>query len=128
MNETKRDVWGVQLTLGGVLLPNIEHGIVEGSAHQKLETEVVNALGIAIRLLLLSLVPVENEAITESQACGGVGGVLVAIEHASREGSFNMAHNFLLEALFAGESNGLGLLPGFALRFGDGRWSRWLAS
>lgn len=116
------------LTLGRVLLSNIEHGIVQGAAHQKLKTEVVDALGVAVSLTLLGFVPVQDQTITEGQASGRIGGVLVAIEDASSERGFNMTDNLLLKVVLAPEATSLVFLPCLALGFGDGSYSRWLAS
>ncbi len=55
-----------ELTLGNVFVANVEHGIVESTAHEEFEAEVVDTLGVTVGLLLLSLVPIGNEAIAES--------------------------------------------------------------
>lgn len=106
------------LTLGNILQPHIEHGIVQGSSHEELQTEVVNTLGIAECLALLGLVPVGDESITEGQAGGCVRGSLVAVEHATGQGGFDMADNFLLKGVLVGDV--LDLIPPPCLALGLG--------
>lgn len=107
------------LTLCRILLTHIEHGVVKSTTHQELKTEVVDALGIAVGLSLLSPVPVKNQAVAESQTCRRVGCMLITIENRASEGGLDMTHNLLLEAIFASKALRLVALPGFALRFGN---------
>lgn len=107
------------LTLCDILLSNVKHSIVQSSAHQELETEIVDSLGIAICLTLLGPIPVKNQAVAESQAGGGVGGIFVAIEHGSSQSSFNMTDNLLLKAVLVAETLGLVSLPSITLRLWD---------
>jgi hypothetical protein len=107
----------MELTLGCILEADIEHGIVQSAAHEKFETKIVDALGIAESLTLLGAVPVENELVAERQAGGGVCSVLVAVEHASGKGSLDMADDLLLKVLGGLEGLSLTPLPGLTLRF-----------
>ena len=113
-----------QLTSRDVLLANIQHGIVQSPAHQKLQAQVVNALGIGIRLALLGTVPFENEAVAEGQAGGGVGGCLIAVKHATGQRGLDVAHNLTLESIFVLKAAGLMLQPGLSLGFRDGSCSK----
>ena len=108
-----------QLTGCDVLLTNIQHGIVQSPAHQKLQAQVVNAFGIGKRLALLGTVPLKNEAVAEGQAGGGVGGCLIAVEHAAGQRGLDVAHNLTLESIFVLKAAGLMLQPGRSLGFRD---------
>lgn len=114
----------IRLTFGSVFQTNIKHGIVQCPAHEELQTEVVNALGITVCLVLLRLVPIHDQSVSESQTGGGVGGLLVAVEHATSEGRLHMAHQFLFKLILLRESLGLVALPGLTLRLGDRRCKR----
>lgn len=111
------------LTLGSVLLAHVQHGVVQGAAHEELKTEVVDTLRIAVCLTLLSSVPIKNQAVTESQTGGRVGSMFVAVEHGTGKGGLDMTDNLLLEAIFASESTRLVALPCFALGFGNRSYS-----
>lgn len=107
------------LTLGYILQAHVEHGIVQSSSHQEFQTQVVNALGIAERLTLLGLVPIGDEAITESQTGGRVRGGFIAVKHATRQGCLDMADNLFLKGILVGDALDLVPPPCFALGFGD---------
>lgn len=111
------------LTLGSVLLAHVQHGVVQGTAHEELKTEVIDTLGIAVCLTLLSSVPVKNQAVTESQTGGRVGSMFVAVEHGTGKGGLDMTDNLFLEAIFASETTRLVALPCFSLGFGDRSYS-----
>jgi hypothetical protein len=102
-------------TFSSVLQSDIQHGIVQGSSHEELKTEVVDTLGIAIRLSLLRSIPIENQAVSEGQASGRVGSLLIAVEDTAGKGSLNMADNLLLEVFLGVESRRLIALPSLAL-------------
>lgn len=114
-------------TFGSVLQSDIQHGIVQGSSHEELKTEVVDTLGIAIRLSLLRLVPIENQAVSEGQASGGVSRLLIAVEDAASERGLNMTDNLLLEVFLGAESRRLVALPSLALGLRNGGLREWLA-
>lgn len=107
-------------TLGDVLQANIQHRIIQGPAHQKLQAQVIHSFGIAVRLTLLRPVPVSDETVAKGKARSRISGDFVAVEHASGEGGFHMAHNFLFEPVSVSEAGYLVSLPGFPLRLGDG--------
>jgi hypothetical protein len=108
-----------QPTLCSILLTHVEHSIVKSTAHQELKTEVVNALGIAISLSLLSSVPIKDQAITESQAGSRVGSMLIAVEDRAGKSGLDVADNLFLEAVFTSKATRLVALPCFTLRFGN---------
>jgi hypothetical protein len=108
------------LTLCAVLEADIEHGIVQRSSHEELETEIVDALRVPVGLFLLRLVPIENQAIPEGQAGGRVGSILIAIKHTPSERGLDMADNLLLEFALIMKPAGLVTLPGLALGLGNG--------
>lgn len=99
-----------QSGLGNVLLANVEHGIVESAAHEEFEREVVDALAVGKCLALLGLVPLQNQAVTEGQARGGIGCGFVAVEHAAGQCRLDVSNDFILEAVLA--SKGLDLVFG----------------
>lgn len=107
------------LTLGDVLQAHIEDGVVEGTAHEELEGEIVDALRVTEGLALLGSVPLGDEAVTEGQGSGRVGGRLVAVVQAAGQGRLDMTDDLLLETLDVLEGLGLVLSPGGALRLGD---------
>lgn len=108
------------LTLGSVLEADVEHGIVESTAHEEFETEVVDSLAVAVRLLLLCLVPIGNQTVAESQAGGGVGGLFVTVEQAAGQGGLDVTDDFTLEAVLVLEDLDRVLLPCRALGLRDG--------
>jgi hypothetical protein len=61
-------------TFGDIFKTNIEHSIVESTAHEKFEGEVVNSLLANECLMLLSPVPRLDYAISECQTGTMVGG------------------------------------------------------
>lgn len=107
------------LTLGNILEAHIQHGIVQGTTHEKLEGEIVDALGIAEGLTLLRAVPLRHQAVAESKASRRVCCRLVAVVQTPGEGRLNVANDFLLEAIAVLERLRLVLCPCFALRLGD---------
>lgn len=107
------------LTLGDVLQAHIENGVVQGTAHEELEGEIVDTLGVAECLALLGPVPLGDEAVAESQGGSRVGGRLVAVVQAAGEGSLDMADDLFLETLDVLEGLGFVLGPGRTLRLGD---------
>lgn len=107
-------------TLGRVLEPDVEHGVVQSPSHQKLQAEVVDTLAVAVRLALLGLVPVGDEAVAERKARRCVRRRLIAVEHAAGQRGLDMADDLLLEASLVCKVLDLVLLPRLALRFGDG--------
>lgn len=109
----------VQHTFGGVLEAYIENGIVEGTAHEKLQAEVVDTLGIAVGVALLRLVPIGNEAVTEGQAGGGVGGLFVAVEQAAGQGGLDVADDLAFEAVCVFKILDRMAAPCLTLRFRD---------
>lgn len=106
--------------LGDVLLADVEHGVVEGPAHEELEAQVVDPLAIGEGVALLGPVPLQDEAVPEGQAGGGVCGLLVAVEDAAREGGLDVADDLALEAILVLEPLGLVLGPGLPLGLRDG--------
>lgn len=126
--ETGSPLLWSQLTGSHVLLANVQHGIVEGPAHQELQAQVVDPLGVGKRLALLGAVPFENQAIAKGQAGGRVGGRLVAVEHAARQRRLDVAHHLALEAILVLEAAGLVLCPGLSLGFRDGSCLRGLVN
>jgi hypothetical protein len=78
---------------------------------------------------LLGAIPVRDQPISESQTGSSISRRLIAVEHASGEGSFDMANDLPLELFFVREATRLELLPCCALRLGDRGWIGrcWLA-
>lgn len=111
------------LTLGSVLLSNVQHSVVQSAAHEELKTEVVDTLGIAICLALLGSIPIKNQAVTEGQTGGRVGSMFIAVEHGTGKSGLDMTDNLLLEAIFASESARLVALPCVALGLGNRGYS-----
>lgn len=107
-------------SLCNILLADIQHGIIEGTAHEKLEREVVDTLGVGKGLALLCPVPLQDQAVTEGQRRGGVGGRFVAVEHRAGEGRLDMLDDLGLEALLLLEALGAVFGPCFALWLRDG--------
>lgn len=106
-------------TLGHILQSNVQHGIVQGSAHQELQTQVVDSLSICKGLSLLCLVPFGDQAISECQTGRGIGCRLIAIEHATSKCSFDMSNDLFLKIFLVYEGLGLEFLPCGALWFGN---------
>jgi hypothetical protein len=104
---------------GNILQSHVQHSIIQSSTHQELQTQVVDTLGITESLSLLSAVPLCDQSISECQTGSSICSGLVAIEHRSGKGSFDMANDLLLEFVFICEGMSLELLPCCALRFGD---------
>ncbi len=111
--------WVVQHTLRSVLEAYIEYGVVEGTAHEKLQAEVVDTLVIAVRVALLRLVPIGNEAVAEGEASGGVGGLFVAVEQAAGQSSLDMTDDFALKPVRVFKILDRVAVPCFALGFRD---------
>lgn len=107
-------------TLGNILHANIEHSIVQGSAHQELQTQIVDSLAICEGLSLLCAVPIGDQSVAEGQTGSCVCGRLVAIEHATSKSGLDMANHLLFEILLARKWLCLEFLPCLALWFGDG--------
>jgi hypothetical protein len=119
-----------QHTFGNVLHADIEHGVVQSAPHQELETQVyqsmvsesqtlfqhclltVNPLLISKSMSLLRLVPLDDQAVTESQCSTCVSGTVkkgqpcpasfrkadqnplfIAIEERPRQGRLNVLHS-----------------------------------
>lgn len=112
-------LWRGRLTLCRVLLANVEHGIVEGAAHEELEGEVVDALRVGKGLALLRLVPVDDKLVAEGQAGGRVGGRLVAIEHRASQRRLHVPDHRLLKVIRVTEARHLVLQPGRPLALGN---------
>lgn len=106
--------------LGDVLLADVEHGVVEGPAHEELQAQVVDPLAVGEGLALLGPVPLQDEAVPEGQAGGGVCGLLVAVEDTARQGGLDVADDLALEAILVLEALGLVLGPSLPLGLGDG--------
>lgn len=111
------------LTLGNILQSDVEHGIVEGTAHEKLQREVVDTLSVDEGLALLGLVPLLDQTVAEGQTGGRVRSRLVAVEHATGESGLDMADDIRLKLLLGLEGSSLGLVPCFALGLRDGSYS-----
>lgn len=111
-----------EAALGDVLLANVKHGVVEGAAHQELQTEVVDALAVGKGLTLLGPVPLEDEAVPEGQAGGGVCCPFVAVVDTAGEGRLDVADDLVLEAVLVLEAIGLVLGPSLPLGFRNGSW------
>lgn len=79
----------------------VENGVIERSAHQKLEGEVVDTLLILEGLLLLSLVPVDDQAITNGECGTAVCGLIVAVVEGTSESGFDMANDIFLYGVSA---------------------------
>jgi len=109
----------IALTFSNILQPHIQHSIIQRPAHQKLQTQIVDPLGIRKSLPLLRTVPLSDQAIPERQTSSRIRRRLVAIEHATRECGFDMAHDFFLEIVLCDKGFGLEFLPCFALGLGD---------
>lgn len=102
-----------------MLQSHVEHGIVQGTAHEEFQTEIVDALGIAECLALLGLVPLDDETITEGQTGGGVRSSLVAVEHAASQGSLDMTDDLSLKVVLVADGLDLVPPPCFTLGLGD---------
>jgi hypothetical protein len=111
------------LTFGNTLQAKVQHGIVQRTAHEKLQTEVVDTLGIGECLALLGFVPVLDEAVSECQTGGRVGSVLIAVIQTASERGLDMADDLVLETVTISEAFDLVLGPGLALGLRDGSWS-----
>lgn len=109
-----------QPALGDVLLADVEHGVVEGPAHEELQTQVVDPLAVGKGVALLRPVPLQDEAVPEGQAGRGVCSLLVAVEDAARQGGLDVADDLALEAILVLETLGLVLGPSLPLGLGDG--------
>lgn len=109
-----------QAGLGHVLLANVQHGIVEGTAHEELEREVVDALAVGKRVALLGPVPLQDQSVAEGQRRGRIGGRLVAVEHATGEGRLDMPDYLSLEGVLLLEALGAVFGPRLALGLRDG--------
>lgn len=106
-------------TFRDVLQAQIEHGIVHGTSHQELQTEIIHALAIGKSLTLLRLVPVGDQAITEGQRGGRVGGAFITVVQTASERSLNMTDNLLLESIDIREALYLMLGPSLSLGLGN---------
>lgn len=106
-------------TLGNVLCADVQHGIIQSSSHQELQTQIVHSLAVTVSLALLGLVPIRDQTVPKGKTCGRVRCNLIAIEHAPSQGRFHMADNFLLEAILVAEAGYLVFFPGLTLGLGD---------
>lgn len=106
--------------LGHVSLADIQHGVVQGAAHEELEREIVDALAVGERLALLRPVPLQDQSVAEGQRRRGVRGRLVAIEHTAGEGCLDMLDYLGLERLLFLEALGAVFGPRLALGLRDG--------
>lgn len=116
------------LTLGDVFALDVEHGIVESSAHQEFEREVVYPLAVGEGLPLLCLVPVFDQTVAESQGSSGIRSHVIAVEHATGQSGLDMADNFLFELVLVLEAVELVLGPSITLRLRDRGWEQSLVS
>lgn len=107
-------------TLCYILCTNVQYGIVQGTAHQELETEVVDALGVGQGLSLLGPVPLLDQTITDGQTGSRVRGRLVAVEQAASQVGLDMANDLFLELVLGLEALEGIFVPSFALRLGNG--------
>lgn len=110
----------IELTLSHILQPNIQHGIIQRSPHQELQTQIVHPLTIRKGLSLLGVVPVGDQSVSESERSSSVCSGLVAVEHGASQGGLDMADDLLFEVFFCAEWTGADRLPLFALWLRDG--------
>lgn len=109
-------------TLCNVLLANVQNGVIQRPPHEKLETEVVDALVVLQGLVLLRLVPVLDQAVAERKARGGVCGGLVAVVHAAGQVGLHMSDELSLKVLPRFEGLEGVLEPCLALGHRDGSY------
>ena len=81
-------------TGSGIFLLHVEHSIVQSSAHQKLERKIVNALLVGKRLVLLGLVPVQNQSVPEGQSGSGIRSRFVAVVQGASERGLDVLDSF----------------------------------
>lgn len=84
---------------GDILGAGVDHGIVEGAAHEELEGKVVDTLLVLEGLLLLRLVPADDEVVTDGERGTGVGSGVIAVVDGTRECGFDVADNLSLHAM-----------------------------
>lgn len=106
-------------TFCDVLQAKVEHGIVHGTSHEELQTEIIHALAVGKSLTLLRLVPVGDQAITEGQRGRRVGSALITVVQTAGECSFDVSDNLLLESIDIRESLHLMLGPSLSLGLGN---------
>ena len=87
----------VQHTFRSFLHAHIQHSIVQSAAHQKLERQVVNTLLIGERLILLRLVPLNDQAVSESQRSSRVCCKLIDVVQGACERGLDMSDHCIFE-------------------------------
>lgn len=65
---------GVLITFRDIFQPDIEHSIVQGSAHQEFQRQIIDPLAVRKGLLLLRLVPFLDELVSEGQTRRSISG------------------------------------------------------
>lgn len=112
-----------RLTCSDILLVNIQHRIVQCSAHQEFEGQIYSILAplhgtdlpdvltvdpflVCEGLSLLCLVPVQDQSVPEGKSGSSIGSALIAIVQGTGESGLNVADSLLLEVLGGGEGLG----------------------
>lgn len=86
----------VHTLASNILRISIDHSVIKRTTHQELEREVVDTLLIRQRLLLLRLVPADDEVIPHGEGSTGVGSRIVAVVDGTRERGFDVTDDLTL--------------------------------